>query len=249
MSLSPKCPVVGSTPFCRLIRIGIRGLAWCLGGVTVRGAENFPASGSVILAANHRSHMDIPYLSFVTPRHMHFMAKADLFQVPVLRAMMRGAEAFPIRRGVPDRAALRQAVELLKQGRVVTIYPEGTRSPNRSLGEAEKGFALIARQAGAVIVPVALEGTEKILAKGATRMRRAHVTISVGKPLRVAELLAAQPEGQGDALGWIGAETMRAIGEMMDGNENPAKRHAYRRPGTPRDGGPQDQSPAGIHAW
>ena len=93
--------------------------------------------------------------------------------------------------------------------------PEGTRSLDTSLSVAEKGFALIARQADAVIVPMAVEGTEKILPKGAKFLRRSHVTVTVGPPLRVADLMAAKPDTEKDALAWIGAETMRAIGDLM----------------------------------
>lgn len=213
--MPPEYPFIPPTPFYRLVRTIVSGLVWCLGGITIRGAGNIPAAGPVILASNHRANVDPPYLSLVTARQMHFMAKEELFRVPVFGRIFRGVEAFPVKRGTADRAALRRAVDLLKQGRVVMIFPEGTRSQDTSLQEAEKGFALIARQSNAVIVPIALEGTEKMLPKGSSRLRRAPVTVTVGRPLTVAEIMAAKPAGEKDALAWIGAETMREIGELM----------------------------------
>lgn len=208
-------PVIPPTRFYRFVRTVVRGLVWSLGGITVWGSENIPATGPVILAPNHRANVDPPYISLTTPRQMHFMAKEELFRVPVFGAIFRGVEAFPVTRGAPDRAALRHAIDLLKQGRVVTIFPEGTRSKDTALKEAEKGFALIARQSDAVIVPIAIEGTEKMLPKGTKRLRRAHVTVTVGKPLSLAKIMAAKPDGEKDALAWIGAETMGAIGALM----------------------------------
>ena len=212
--MRPEVDSPPPTPFYRLTRTVVRGLVWLLGGVEIIGAANIPASGPVILAPNHRTNADPPYISLATSRQMHFMAKEELFRVPVFGRIFRGVEAFPVKRGTADRAALRHAIELLKQGRVVTIFPEGTRSPDLSLQEAEKGFALIARQSGAVIVPILLEGTERILPKGSSRFRRGHVKVTIGPPLALDTIMAAKPDGQKDALEWIGSVTMRAIGSL-----------------------------------
>lgn len=201
-----------------------------MGGVTIVGSERIPASGPVILAPNHRAHADPPYLSLITPRPMHFMAKEELFKVPVLSAIIRGVGTFPVKRGVPDRAALRHAVDLLKAGKVVTIFPEGTRSEDGSLRAAEKGFALIARQADATIVPIAIEGTEKMLPKGAKRLRRAAVRITVGAPLSVEGILAAKPPEVKDALGYIGEATMTAIGDLIAPGVTPGRGPVADRP-------------------
>jgi 1-acyl-sn-glycerol-3-phosphate acyltransferase len=192
----------------------VRFLVPFFGGVTVRGAENIPREGPVILAANHTTHMDPPYLSQVMDRQLHMMAKEELFQVPVLGPYIRALAAFPVKRGTADRAALRVAVERLKQGHVLGIFPEGTRSLDGSLGEAEKGFALIARQTGAPIVPVAIWGTNQILPKGSKRPHRHHVKIMIGPAFTAQEILAAHP-GEKDALGLIGVATMDAIGAML----------------------------------
>ena len=105
-------------------------------------------------------------------------------------------------------------MERLKDGHVLGIFPEGTRSPDGALGPAEKGFALIARQTGAPIVPVAIVGTNHILPKGAKRPCRHHVRITVGEPFTARQIQAAHPEEK-DALALIGRETMAAIAALM----------------------------------
>ena len=205
------------TPFYRFVRTVVRALVTSLGGVTVTGAENIPTTGPVILASNHRAHVDPPYLSLITRRQIYFMGKEELFHVPILRQIITGVGAFPVKRGVPDRSALKHAVNLLKEGRVVLIFPEGTRSEDGALRAAEKGFALIARQTDAAIVPVAIEGTEAMLPKGKARIRRARVRVTVGPPLTAQSILAAHPDAGRDALEIIGAQTMRAIGALLSG--------------------------------
>ena len=200
----------------------VRMLVPFFGGVTIRGAENIPTEGPAILACNHAAHVDPPYLSQVMGRQLHMMAKEELFRVPLLGRYIRALAAFPVKRGTADRAALREAMERLKQGHILGIFPEGTRSPDGRLGPAEKGFALIARQTGAPIVPVAMEGTNHILPKGKTWPRRHHVWITVGPPFTAQEVIAAHP-GEKDPLNIIGEATMAAIAGLMGGEGIPKK--------------------------
>lgn len=202
-------------PFYRFVRSIVRGLVRAYGGVQIVGAENIPPSGPVILAPNHRAHVDPPYLALISSRPIAFMGKEELFHVPILRQIITRVGAFPVRRGAADRAALRHAVGLLKDGGVVLIFPEGTRSEDGRLGVAEKGFALIARQADAVIVPVAIEGTERMLPKGAKFIKRSRVRITVGKPLTTQGILAAHPDAGKQSLDIIGAATMSAIADLL----------------------------------
>jgi len=187
-----------------------------LGGLTVTGSENIPSSGPVILAPNHRAHIDPPYIALITKRQVCFMAKRELFRGP-LGWLMRKCGSFPVVRGAPDRAALRHAIELLKAGKVVVIFPEGTRSENGRLKAAEKGFSLIAKQTGATIVPVAIEGTEKMMPKGAKRIKRGHPQITVGRAIDPATLAGLKDK---DALEKIGEGTMLAIAGLL--GEDPA---------------------------
>ena len=119
-----------------------------------------------------------------------------------------------MKRGTADRGAIKQAIAELKAGRVMGIFPEGTRAEPGTLLPAEKGFALIAKQTGIPIVPIALEGTAKVLPKHGG-LRRAHVTATIGKPMTAAEMLAAYPDPSKDPLSIISEATMRAIAALM----------------------------------
>ena len=94
----------------------------------VIGAENLPQQGAVILAANHMSNWDPPFLACFMRRHVAYMAKEELFEHPVFGAAIRACHAFPVKRGAADRAAIKTAVEVLKLGHCLGLFPEGTRS-------------------------------------------------------------------------------------------------------------------------
>ena len=199
-----------------ITRVIVRLVVPLLGGITVIGAENIPKTGPIILAPNHRSYMDPPYLSLVTKRQLHLMAKDSLFRVPVFGPYIKAMGAFPVKRGAADRGALKQAMAELKAGRVLGIFPEGTRAEPGTLLPGEKGFALVAKQTGVPIVPIALERTDQVLPKKGG-LRRAHVRAIIGKPMTAAEMLALYPDPSKDALAIISEATMRAIADLMTG--------------------------------
>ena len=197
-----------------ITRVLMRIMIPLLGGITVVGAENIPKTGPIILAPNHRAYMDPPYLSLVTKRQLHLMAKDSLFRIPLFGTYIKAMGAFPVKRGAADRGALKQAMAELKAGRVMGIFPEGTRADPGTLLPGEKGFALVAKQTGVPIVPIALEGTDKVLPKHGG-LHRARVTATIGKPMTAAEMLAANPDPSKDALTIISEATMRAIAALM----------------------------------
>ena len=148
----------------------------------ITGLENIP-SGGAVLSPNHLSYWDIPVIALAVPRRVHFMAKEELFHVPVFGAVIRSLLAFPVKRGAPDRAAIRYAIEKLQAGDLVLVFPEGTRSKTGTLGEFKPGAALIAVKAGVPTVPAGITGTNKIFRNGSLFPR---IEIQFAKPVPAA---------------------------------------------------------------
>lgn len=153
----------------------------------VTGVENIPRHGPVLIMPNHVSLLDPPVVGAPIPRRTHFMAKVELFQVPFLKQLLPRINAYPVHRGQPDRAALRRTLHLLEQQEIVVLFPEGTRSLDGRLREAEPGAALIALRSGAPVVPVAILGTATILPPGTRWPRLGRLRIRYGRPLRFPE--------------------------------------------------------------
>jgi len=146
--------------FSRMI---VRSIYRLLFRLEARGVSNIPAAGPVILCSNHKSLQDPFTLGAWVPRKVHYMAKAELFKIPIVAPVIRGWGAFPVKRGGVSKEAIRTAIELLQSGRVMGIFPEGTR--NETLGSAKRGAVTIAIRSGAAVVPVALVGEYRLFRK------------------------------------------------------------------------------------
>lgn len=125
----------------------------------VKGEENIPMNGPLVLASNHISLLDPPVLGTAATRKVKFMAKAELF-VPILGDLYKLLGAFPVKRGGNDKAAIKYGIDLLKSGGVLAIFPEGTRSRTGELGKAAPGALMMASKALAPIVPACVVGTD-----------------------------------------------------------------------------------------
>lgn len=152
--------------------------------ITYTGHSNIPVSGPVIVASNHISFWDPPVIGCGISRPIHFMAKEELFTFPIFSWVITKLKAFPVKRGTADRGAIRTALSLLEQGEIIGLFPEGTRSKTGLLGKAEPGLALIAAKSGAVIIPAALVGTDKIFRGGGFFPK---IEVKFGKPIIVEQ--------------------------------------------------------------
>ncbi|WP_407268713.1 lysophospholipid acyltransferase family protein [Radiobacillus sp. PE A8.2] len=130
--------------------------------VKVVGIENIPKQGPVIICSNHISNFDPPLVGVTASRDIFFMAKEELFSKKWLRALLIKLHAFPIKRGMKDRNALRQALGILKEGNTLGLFPEGTRSKSGQLGEGLAGAGFFAVRSEAYIVPCAIIGPYKL---------------------------------------------------------------------------------------
>ena len=143
-------------------------------GVRAYGAENVPREGGFILCSNHLSARDPFVIATCTPRHLRFMAKAELFQNRLVGKFISSIGAFPIERGKSDLGAIRESMKILSEGHVLGIFPQGTRSRENQHTHMEAGVALIALRSGKPVLPVNI--SEKYHLFGRTR-------VTFGKPL------------------------------------------------------------------
>jgi 1-acyl-sn-glycerol-3-phosphate acyltransferase len=152
----------------------------------VTGTEHIPAEGPVILAANHRSMWDVPIHGVASPRPVTFMAKKELFKNRFMGWAWRVLGGFPVRRDTSDIRAIDTGLAVLEQGRVLCLYPEGTRSKSGEMLPFLRGTAWLALRSGAPIVPSGLVGTGKVPAPGARKpWIGKRVFVRFGEPIQV----------------------------------------------------------------
>lgn len=197
-----------SLPLYGLLRILITKPLLFFFRMEIRGTGNWPKRGPAILASNHLSNMDPPLICLSYPGQICWMAKAELMRVPVLGSFLIRLGAFPVRRGENDRAAIRRARELLEQGYVVGMFPEGTRQREGAFGEPQSGVGLLAMTTGVPVIPVRIRGTGEIARGG--RLRRAKVTVTVGPQVD----LEITGMSKGKAYREASRRIMAAIGEL-----------------------------------
>jgi 1-acyl-sn-glycerol-3-phosphate acyltransferase len=170
-----------------LVRLAARTLF--AGIFEVEGPERMPRDQGVLVCSNHASTIDPPLLPAMLPRSDSWsMAKSEYFARPSLtRWIFTHYHAFPVIRHSPDRKALKRAIDILRNGHVLILYPEGTRVESGGLHRAEPGAGFLARSTGAPVQPVGLVGTRRSLPKGAHLPRRAAVSVRFGGPFRIRE--------------------------------------------------------------
>jgi 1-acyl-sn-glycerol-3-phosphate acyltransferase len=151
------------------------------------GKENFPESGPFLFAVNHASALDPPMAGVVIPGESYFLARQTLFQ-GLGRWLLPRLGAFPVRRGEPDRRAIRFAVKALNQGTPLIMFPEGTRSTDGRVKALHGGAAMIALRAQVPIVPGYLAGTHRLMPRGASVPRPGRAAAFIGPPIPIEAL-------------------------------------------------------------
>lgn len=146
-------------------------------------AQNVPQQGRLIVVANHASDFDPPIVSACVRRPVSYMAKEELFQVPVLSQAIRLYGAYPVKRGSADRSAIRSALAQLEAGWAVGVFLQGTRTFDARISDPKLGAALLAAKSQAPLLPVSLWGTQAILSKGSQWPRPVPLTIRIGQPI------------------------------------------------------------------
>jgi 1-acyl-sn-glycerol-3-phosphate acyltransferase len=182
-------------------------------GLRVRGAEHIPSSGPALIVSNHQSILDPPLIGGAARRQIYFLAKAELFRVPLFGSLIRALHARPVRREGSDPRALRTAALLLEEGKALLVFPEGTRSLDGRLGEGKPGVGMLAVTSGAPVVPAYVSGTLEALPKGAVWPRRSQVSVSFGPALHFkAPIGSGRKERYREAT----KEMMRGIAQLRE---------------------------------
>ncbi|MCR4430656.1 MAG: 1-acyl-sn-glycerol-3-phosphate acyltransferase [Tepidanaerobacteraceae bacterium] len=145
--------------------------------IRTTGMEHFPEKGPVIVYSNHRSMWDPVIIGCILKRPVYFMAKEELFKIPILGFILKNINAFPVKRGSADRNAIKRCIQVLKENKVLGIFPEGTRSRTGVLLDPEPGIAMIYTKCkNAVMVPVAIKGNYRWFSR---------VEVAIGKPIDI----------------------------------------------------------------
>jgi 1-acyl-sn-glycerol-3-phosphate acyltransferase len=197
------------------VRFLLGGFVGALSGWEVRGREHVPRSGGVIVASNHVSYWDPPLVGAAATRELHFLAKEELFRTPVLGPLIRVFNAIPIRRGVADLSGLTKAMDVLRAGDALIVFPEGTRNRSGTLNAARPGIGMLAVSTDALVVPACIVGSNR---PGKWLFRLAPLRVSFGPPRTWRELAGPEADLEpGRALyRSVGAGVMREIAALRD---------------------------------
>ena len=204
-------------------RFLLGGFVAALSGWEVRGREQVPSSGGLIVASNHTSYWDPVLVGSATVRELHYLAKEELFRPPVFGPMIRAFNAIPIRRGAVDMRGLAKAMAVLRAGQALIVFPEGTRSRDGELHEARPGLGMLAVATGARVVPAYVEHSNRPMK---WMLRQVKLRVSFG-PVRTWQELAGPDAGlePGRTLYQsVGNGVMREIAALRAGRLNEATR-------------------------
>ncbi|MBK3333146.1 1-acyl-sn-glycerol-3-phosphate acyltransferase [Persephonella atlantica] len=155
--------------------------------VEVSGTENIPEKGGCIIASNHRSNLDPFVLNVISPRPILFMAKEELFKIPVLSWLIKKAGAFPVKRNGRDIKAMKKALTLLKEGYCIGIFPEGGRAKPKEFKNPQSGVGLLVSKTEAPVIPVRIEGTDDVYPVGSKfpKVGKSIITVRIGSPIEI----------------------------------------------------------------
>jgi 1-acyl-sn-glycerol-3-phosphate acyltransferase len=197
-------PTRGDMAWYRFARAAVMVPSWALWRMRFTGTENLPQTTPYVLAPVHRSYIDTLLAGYVSNRRVRFMGKEEMWRTPWVAKLFNSLGGFPVRRGTPDREALRMCEQFLAAGEPVVLFPEGSRRSGPVVQPLFAGPAFIALRANVPIVPLGIGGSERAMAKGARLIRPTRIALAVGRPIWPA------PVGEG------GRFPRRAVDELTE---------------------------------
>ncbi|MDK2799924.1 MAG: 1-acyl-sn-glycerol-3-phosphate acyltransferase [Clostridiales bacterium] len=192
--------------FYNIVKFLIKIIAIILLKIEIKGIQNIPKEGPCILCFNHISTLDPPVAGVFMPRQLTFMAKEELFHVPILGPAIKALGAFPVKRGAGDIAAIKNSLNILNKGKALVIFPEGTRSKTGEVKQAKPGIALIATKAQVPVIPIGISGKYKLFHK---------LLINIGTPIFLEEYYGKKLSIE--ELQKISNSIMNEIKQLMEG--------------------------------
>ncbi|MFB6357011.1 MAG: lysophospholipid acyltransferase family protein [bacterium] len=183
------------------------------------GTRHVPDDSGAVIATNHASNLDPLLVNVDIPRPLFYMAKKSLHEIPLFGPLIRHFYAFPVRRGGADRKAIRHAVDIIKAGNLLLMFPEGTRTRNGELQRPRRGIGKIVDDSGCPVVPGYLDGSFRAMKPGDWFPKPVHTSIRFGEPLNFAEDGEGQFDSRREGEQYIADEVMKAIKDIKLQNE------------------------------
>lgn len=180
----------GQNVFYWIVRNIIKALCWVLFPMKVVGADKVPASGPVLVCCNHVSFMDAVYLACALKRRVTYLAKKELFNNKFMNWVLRGIGMVPVDRGASDIQAMRTCMEVLKEGRLLGIFPQGHRYKEDDHRELQNGAAMMALRARPAVVAVHVSAAAKLFRR---------VTIRISDPIDLSDIVRVNAQGLAEA--------------------------------------------------
>lgn len=180
----------------------------------VMGRENVPITGPVILASNHVSYLDPIFLGVSLPRRINYMAKDEIFRNRLFFWFLSKLQAFPVSRQRVGPSTIKRTLQLMKKGKALLLFPEGTRGDGRELQKARPGIGNIAEKSKAPVIPVYIQGAGRVLPRGSFLIRLHQVTVCFGPPL-ISSLSSLQTvEANATGSGNFSEQVMAGISNL-----------------------------------
>ncbi|NJR50253.1 MAG: 1-acyl-sn-glycerol-3-phosphate acyltransferase [Leptolyngbyaceae cyanobacterium CSU_1_3] len=176
----------------------------------IYGAHNVPKRGRLLVVSNHASDFDPPLLSCCVGRPVAYMAKEELFRVPVLKQAIQVYGAYPVKRGAADRSAMKAAMASISSGWATGVFLDGTRTSDGRIHEPKLGAAWIAAKTQSPLLPVSLWGTHQIFQKGTAMPHPVPITVRIG------ELILPPPSSDRSSLAAITQQCADQINALHD---------------------------------
>jgi 1-acyl-sn-glycerol-3-phosphate acyltransferase len=184
-------------------------------GLTVVGAENLKVEGAALIASNHVSYVDPPFIGSVFDEDIYFLARKTLFRFPWSNWLLTRWQAIPVDRDKPDPSSIKAIFKRLKEGKKVIIFPEGTRSPDGSLQPGEPGVGMIIARARVPVIPIRIIGAHEAMPRDKKLPQPARITVAVGKPW-IIDTASLSHLSKEELYRHISDEVMRRIAELHE---------------------------------